>query len=100
MVKSLIIFFVCLYFLFSLLNNPIPVWPAKEGGIHITPSQAKVGEGKILSYNFKIFQLANIHRVQTKKRGKLNYNKIALRATGKRLRCQYWDHKIEGKDMC
>ena len=58
-VKSLIIFFVCLYFLFSLLNNPIPVWPAKEGGIHITPSQAKVGEGKILSYNFKIFQLAN-----------------------------------------
>ena len=70
MVKSLIIFFVCLYFLFSLLNNPIPVWPAKEGGIHITPSQAKVGEGKILSYNFKIFQLANIHIVQTKKERK------------------------------
>ena len=25
---------------------------------------------------------------------------IALKVTGKRLRCQYWDHKIEGKDMC
>ena len=85
MVKSLIIFFV---FSVSLLNNPIPVWPAKEGGIHITPSQAKVGEGKILSYNFKTFQLANVHRVQTKKKSKTELQQDCTQSDRERVKVQ------------
>ena len=86
--KSVIIFLVCLYFLFSLLNNPIPVWPAKEGRIHITPSQAKVGEGKILSYNFKFFLLANRHIVQTKKKRKTDLQQDCSQSDWEKVKVQ------------